>query len=134
MISGFLMVFLTISLHALDPTSFDDAALQQRYELLTEELRCLVCQNETIAGSNAPLAVDLRQQVANQLRAGKTNHEIREYMSARYGEFVHYRPANSGKTKVLWLAPVILLTILLVIFIAVVKKMQSTDSGSEHTA
>ena len=72
--------------------AFDDPALQARYENITRELRCLVCQNETIADSNATLARDLRREVREMIAAGKTDDEIRDFMIARYGDFVLYRP------------------------------------------
>ena len=72
--------------------AFDDPALQARYEHINRELRCLVCQNQTIADSNAPLAQDLRREVREMIAAGKTDDEIREFMIERYGDFVLYRP------------------------------------------
>ena len=107
---------------ALDITQFDDPDLLERYHSLTEELRCLVCQNETIAGSSAPLAVDLRYQVASQIKAGQTDDQIRAYMTERYGEFILYRPPLSGVTKLLWIAPLVLLLLSGFIFILVLNK------------
>ena len=76
-----------------------------RYQNLISELRCLVCQNQTIAESNAPLAADLRNQVKAQMDAGKSDQEIVEYLTARYGDFVRYRPAFKAQTWLLWLGP-----------------------------
>ena len=76
---------------------------------ITSELRCLVCQNQTIADSHADLAQDLREQVRAQLRAGRTDQEIIDYMTARYGDFVLYRPPMKAKTVLLWFAPAILM-------------------------
>jgi cytochrome c-type biogenesis protein CcmH len=86
-----------------------DAALETRYQMFVTELRCLVCQNQTIADSNAPLAKDLRDQVRSQLQAGRSDEEIRDYVTARYGDFVLYRPPFKPSTWVLWLAPFALL-------------------------
>ncbi len=89
--------------------AFDDPALQSRYESLNRELRCLVCQNQTIADSNATLAQDLRREVREQIAAGKTDEEIRRFMIDRYGDFVLYRPRMTATTFLLWAAPVLLL-------------------------
>jgi cytochrome c-type biogenesis protein CcmH len=89
--------------------AFDDPVLQARYENITRELRCLVCQNETIADSNATLAGDLRREVREMIAAGKTDDQIREFMIARYGDFVLYRPRMTRMNFLLWAAPVLLL-------------------------
>jgi cytochrome c-type biogenesis protein CcmH len=82
---------------------------EARYQALIDELRCLVCQNQTIAESNAPLAADLREQVRKQMAEGKTDREIIEYVTARYGDFVLYRPPFKARTWLLWLGPFALL-------------------------
>jgi len=91
--------------------AFDDPALQARYENITRELRCLVCQNETIADSNATLAGDLRREVREMIAAGKTDDEIRDFMIARYGDFVLYRPRMTRMNFLLWAAPALLLVL-----------------------
>jgi cytochrome c-type biogenesis protein CcmH len=91
--------------------AFDDPALQTRYENITRELRCLVCQNETIADSNATLAGDLRREVREMIAAGKTDDEIRDFMIARYGDFVLYRPRLTRMNFLLWAAPALLLVL-----------------------
>ena len=78
---------------------------------LASELRCLVCQNESLADSRADLAVDLRNEVREQIRAGKSDDEIRAWMSARYGDFVLYRPPVKGTTALLWAGPFLLLIV-----------------------
>jgi cytochrome c-type biogenesis protein CcmH len=92
-------------------------ALQERYDRLINELRCLVCQNNSIADSNAGLAADLRREVRDLLLAGKSDAEILRFMTERYGDFVLYRPPFVARTWLLWLAPALLL--LLGAFIAV---------------
>jgi cytochrome c-type biogenesis protein CcmH len=82
-----------------------DTAEQQRLKKLSEELRCLVCQNQTLADSNADLAVDLRRQVESMISSGRSDREIRDYMVQRYGDFVLYRPPMQGNTLALWLGP-----------------------------
>ena len=83
--------------------------LDKRVAALADELRCLVCQNQTLADSNAPLAVDLRNQMREQLAKGASEREVREFMVARYGDFVLYRPPFKASTAVLWLGPFVLL-------------------------
>jgi cytochrome c-type biogenesis protein CcmH len=82
---------------------------ERRLKHLAEELRCLVCQNQTIADSNAALAVDLRNQIRSQIAAGRDDAQIRDYMVERYGDFVLYRPPFKAKTALLWLGPALLL-------------------------
>lgn len=88
-----------------------DPALEARVQSVAEELRCLVCQNETIAGSTAPLALDLRSQIRRQLAAGRNEAEVMAYMTARYGDFVRYRPPLDARTLLLWCGPFALLLI-----------------------
>lgn len=82
-----------------------------RYRELINELRCLVCQNQSIADSNAPLANDLRAQVQTQLEAGRSDVEIKSYLTDRYGDFVLYDPPFKASTALLWLAPALLLAL-----------------------
>ncbi len=88
-----------------------DAAAADRAIGLAAQLRCLVCQNQSIAESNAELAVDLRRQIDEQIAAGRTDREILEFMTARYGDFVLYRPPFKASTALLWLGPALLLAI-----------------------
>jgi cytochrome c-type biogenesis protein CcmH len=82
-----------------------DPVLEQRVQSLAAELRCLVCQNQTLADSNAPLAVDLRGQIREQLKGGAAERDVVDYMVARYGDFVRYRPPFKASTALLWLGP-----------------------------
>lgn len=84
---------------------------EARYHALIAELRCAVCQNQSIAESNAPLAADLREQVRAQIAAGRTDAEIVDFMTARYGDYVRYRPAFRPGTLILWLGPFVLLAL-----------------------
>lgn len=91
---------------AIDATPpFEDPALQARYERLIRDLRCLVCQNESIADSNAMLAADLRREVRELMIAGRSDQEIRDFLTERYGDFVLYRPPVTPRTWLLWAAP-----------------------------
>jgi len=86
-----------------------DPALEQRVMMLAAELRCLVCQNQTIADSSAPLAEDLRNQVREKIRAGQSDAQIIDFMVERYGDFVLYRPPVKATTLLLWFGPLLLL-------------------------
>lgn len=88
-----------------------DPALEARMMAISSELRCLVCQNQTIADSHAELAVDLRTQVRELLQAGKTDQQITDYMTARYGDFVLYRPPFKAATALLWIGPGVMVLI-----------------------
>ena len=87
----------------------EDEAVERRLNAIAEELRCLVCQNESLAGSRADLAQDLRGQIREQIRAGRTDHQILAYMTDRYGDFIRYRPPLKGTTLALWVGPFVLL-------------------------
>jgi cytochrome c-type biogenesis protein CcmH len=94
---------------ALDTNVLPDPALQTRYVRLTHELRCMQCQNESIADSPVDLAADLRNQVREQLLAGRSDDEIRSWMAARYGDFILFRPRYTWRNAWLWGAPAVLL-------------------------
>ena len=96
---------------AVDSVTLPDPALQERYLALTHEIRCVVCQGESIADSNADLAADFRRQVREMLVAGKSDQEVRDFMVARYGESILYNPPFNARTAWLWLAPGILLIV-----------------------
>jgi cytochrome c-type biogenesis protein CcmH len=96
---------------AVDPTELPDPKLQARYVALTHELRCMQCQNEALADSPVDLAADLRREVRDQLIAGKSDDEIRAWMTARYGDFILFRPRYSLRNAWPWGAPGVLLLI-----------------------
>jgi cytochrome c-type biogenesis protein CcmH len=106
---------------AATPTAADPA-LEARMLAITGELRCLVCQNQTIADSHADLAVDLRQEVREMLKRGQTDAQIRRYMTDRYGDFILYRPPLKATTAVLWLGPALLLAIAIVALMVVIAR------------
>src|SRR5205807_10485966 len=94
---------------AKDAQPNEDPQIEQRMKDLTEELRCLVCQNETLADSRADLAEDLRKQIREQMKAGKSDKEIIAYLTDRYGDFVLYKPPVKSTTYLLWFGPFVLL-------------------------
>ncbi len=89
------------------PLQFRDAAEEQRFHALVSELRCVMCQNQSLADSNAQIAVDLRREVLELMREGRSDREVRAFLVARYGEFVLYRPQMSGRTWLLWFGPLL---------------------------
>ena len=99
--------FIVLCFWAAQAIAAED--LDKRVAALAEELRCLVCQNQTLADSNAPLAVDLRNQIREQLAAGKSERDVMEFMVARYGDFVLYRPPLKASTVLLWAGPFVFL-------------------------
>lgn len=121
-----LWAALALPAWAQSPTpSYQSAQVEQRVMAIATELRCLVCQNESIAGSRAGLAVDLRQQIREQIAAGKTDEDIMAYMVARYGDFVRYRPPLKATTLLLWFGPAVLLAAGLAILLLHLRRRRS---------
>jgi cytochrome c-type biogenesis protein CcmH len=108
---GFLALLLLLAapLLAQEPLVFKDDAQETRFNDLTLELRCLVCQNQNLADSDAQLAQDLRQEIYEMMMAGQSNDQIKAFMVDRYGDFVLYRPPMQGNTLALWILPIFLL-------------------------
>jgi cytochrome c-type biogenesis protein CcmH len=129
-----VLIGLTLPALAIDTArAFEDPALQERYERIGHELRCLVCQNQTIGDSNAPLAQDLRREVREMISAGKTDDEIRTFMVDRYGDFVLYKPRMTPVNYLLWAAPVLLLLLGTFVGLRFIRKQatQVDDEGPE---
>ena len=105
------LLALVFSVFAFSVLAQEDPALERRVASLAHELRCLVCQNQTLADSNAPLAQDLRNQIREQLKAGKSERDVIDFMVARYGDFVLYRPPFKATTVALWSGPFVLLAL-----------------------
>lgn len=125
---------------AIDPEPpFDDPVLEAEYQELTNEVRCLVCQNQTIADSNAALAADLRREIRKMMGEGASRDEVVEFLVARYGDFVLYRPPFQSTTWALWGAPVFLLAIGVVIFVRILRvrmrqPLEESESFDEMTS
>ena len=109
----FILIFLLFVpfAQAIDPLPFANDAEEQRFQHLASELRCLVCQNQNIADSDAGLAKDLRKEVFEMMRAGQSDDEIKRFLTDRYGDFVLYRPPFKSTTLVLWIGPIVILVI-----------------------
>ena len=112
-----------------EPVS-SDPALEARVMALAVELRCLVCQNQTIADSHADLAVDLKNQVRDQLKAGRSEQQVIDYMTQRYGDFVLYRPPFKATTLLLWLGPALLVLIGGLLFWRSLKASQAQPAAA----
>jgi cytochrome c-type biogenesis protein CcmH len=107
---------------AIEPLPFANELEERRFRHLAEELRCTVCQNQSLADSDAPLAQDLRRELFMLIRDGRSDFEIREFMVSRYGEFVLYRPPLAAHTILLWAGPIVLLLGSLIGVVLVIRR------------
>jgi cytochrome c-type biogenesis protein CcmH len=108
--------------HAIDPLPFKDRAEEVRFQELTRQLRCLVCQNQDLADSDADLAKDLRKQVFEMMRAGKSDAEIKDFLVARYNDFVLYDPPLKPGTYLLWFTPFVLVAIGAIALVRILRR------------
>ena len=106
----------------------EDPVVEQRLIAISEEMRCLVCQNESLAGSRADLALDLRREIRTLIKEGKSDAEIMDFMVSRYGDFVRYRPPVKPTTWLLWFGPFLLLIGAGVILVRMVRSSQRTGA------
>ena len=106
--------------------SGEDPVVEERLKHLSKELRCLVCQNETLADSQAGLAEDLRQEIREQIKAGKSDEEITTFLTQRYGQFILYRPVVTPTTYLLWFGPFVLLLIGLLLLFRYIRQRRDT--------
>ena len=136
LISIVFLLSSTVFADTMESYEFNDADKEARYKALIQELRCLVCQNQNLADSNAPLALDLRRQTYEMVVQGKTNEDVVEYMVTRYGDFVLYRPRFNTMNALLWLGPFLLLLSAVLVAIMIIRKgPQDIDgelSASDH--
>jgi cytochrome c-type biogenesis protein CcmH len=140
MIRILLLIYALLSTNAFAADAaifeFDDPAQAARFQQLAHELRCLVCQNQSLADSHADLAGDLRREIYNKLQQGASNEEIIDFMVQRYGDFVLYRPPMQATTYLLWFGPALLLLLGFGIFLVTMRKRNrmpsSTLSEAEH--
>lgn len=132
-LSSLFCVFLfsfSLTLQAkVESREFANAQMEEDYKTLVAELRCLVCQNQNLADSNAELAVDMRNKVYSMLNEGKSKTEIADFMVARYGDFVLYRPPVKSSTFMLWFGPFIFLLIGALIAISYVRRQQKSEQS-----
>lgn len=132
-----LIFIATSALAAIEAYEFDSPEMEANFIKLTKELRCLVCQNQSLADSNAELAKDLRRQTYEMLMQGKTPDQVAQYMVDRYGDFILYRPRLKTSTLLLWLGPFVLLLLVLGLVIRHMRgrqKLAPPDAEAMHKA
>lgn len=123
LIMSLLLCGSAVTWAAIDTYQFANEAQELRYQALVGELRCPKCQNQNLAGSDAPIAKDLKDRTYQLLQDGKTDSEIRDYMISRYGDFISYKPPVRGSTYVLWFGPFALLVAVVLVLIWRRKKV-----------
>ena len=123
----FACVASTVAAQGLDVAK-PDPAVEARLKGLAEELRCLVCQNQTIADSSAPLALDLRNQIRSMIAQGSSDAQIRDYMVQRYGDFVLYKPPLQANTALLWIGPFAVLVVGIGVFLVIVRRRRAPEA------
>lgn len=129
-----ILLLVAVGVEAMETDiEFDTPAQAELYERLTNEVRCLVCQNQTIGDSNAPLAADLRRELREQVAAGHSEAEIKVFLTDRYGDFVLYKPRFDGPALLLWLAPFVLLLIAIGMLLRSVRRRATLPVPDETT-
>ena len=131
-----ITLFVSLTATAIDTgAAFEDPEMQARYENIISEVRCLVCQNQTIKDSNVFLAADLRREIRRMMTEGMTDTEIADFLVARYGDFVLYNPRKSGRTLILWITPALLFGVGGIVLVRVVRdrmRMPIDDDSLEN--
>jgi cytochrome c-type biogenesis protein CcmH len=125
-----LVLLIAVGIAGAQAPEPSEAALEKRLMTLSAELRCLVCQNQSLADSHAELAVDLKNQVRDMMRAGRTDEEIKDYLTQRYGDFVLYRPPVNRSTWLLWAGPFVLLVGGLVVLQRTLRRRNAESARS----
>ena len=129
-----LLIFqANLLLASAEIVPFSDESLRPRYQQLIEELRCPKCQNQNLADSNSPISQDLRAEVQRLLELGMTNPEIEQYLTARYSEFILYRPHVNNNTYLLWLAPIVILLIGMAIVFGLSRRPKAVPQVQRDT-
>ncbi len=127
----FLLLLFTMPVLAIDaPVHFDDPAKAELYDDMLEEIRCLVCQNQSLADSSAELAQDLRHEIIEMIDAGNDEQYIKNFLVERYGDFILYRPPLQENTWLLWLGPFLFLATGFVVAILIIKRQSSSQTGA----
>lgn len=120
------------SAHAvIDAYEFDTEQQHDRYKSLTQELRCPKCQNQNLADSNSPISTDMRREIHRMVTEGQSNQDVVDFMVARYGDFVNYRPRRDGSTMVLWYGPIALLILGGLVVLATAKRRRKGDGAGQ---
>jgi len=128
LLGAVLLALSTASFAAIDTYAFETDAEEARYKALIDELRCPKCLNTNLSGSDSPISADLRRTVATMVQAGKGDEEIREYLLARYGDFILYRPRVMPATYVLWFGPALLFLLALAFMARLVLRQRRAEA------
>ncbi|MCV6587881.1 MAG: cytochrome c-type biogenesis protein CcmH [Marinobacterium sp.] len=133
LMSFLLPLLLTVQVQAaIDTYEFRDEASRERFRQLTEELRCPKCQNQNLADSNSPIAKDLRTEVHRMLGENQSDDEIVDFMVARYGEFVLYKPRKNASTWILWYGPFVLLGVGVAVLLFIARRKRRQPAGIDR--
>lgn len=124
-LAALALAFAALAAAAVDPLPFADEAERARFNALAAELRCMVCQNQSLADSDAPLARDLRRELFELIRDGRSDAEVKAFLTERYGDFVLYRPPLDRRTWWIWFGPALLLLAGLVTVAAIVRRRRA---------
>jgi cytochrome c-type biogenesis protein CcmH len=131
-----VLLVMSVAEAAVDVFEFSSTEQRERYQTLVDELRCPKCQNQNLAGSDSPIAMDLRQELYRQLKDGRTDDQIKAFMVQRYGDYVLYRPPVQSNTLILWWGPPLILAVAVMIALLLVwhrrRLMNRQDSDDEH--
>lgn len=130
-ILGFVLAMIfawPVCASTIEAYPFDDAQQETRYKNLIDELRCLVCQNQNLADSNAELAQDMRRKTYQLVKEGNSEEEVVDYMVQRYGDFVMYRPPVQGNTLVLWIGPFVILLLGVAVLLRFVRRKPAVNT------
>lgn len=127
-------VLLSASAFAIDPMPFQDAAEEARFRALAAELRCVLCQNQSLADSNAAIAQDLRREVFDLMRRGKTDDEIKVFLTERYTDFVLYKPRMEPRTWLIWFGPAAVLLAGAIAVVVIVRRRSSNATAADAPA
>lgn len=128
---GVLLISFS-SFAAIEVHEFDNEVDRERYQTFIDEMRCPKCPNQNLAGTNSPIAEDLRRELDLMIKEGRSDKEIVDFMVDRYGEFILYRPRLSPATMFLWGAPIFLLVVGVIMLLLIVRKRRRIDSGLEN--
>ncbi|GHA02337.1 cytochrome c-type biogenesis protein CcmH [Arenicella chitinivorans] len=134
LLTGIMMVITPAVFGVIEAIEFDSPQQEQRYKQLIEELRCVVCQNQNIADSDADLAKDLRAIAADMIRDGKSDTQVKTFMRERYGDFVLYRTPFNSYTALIWLGPILVLLVVLIgVFLTLRRRQQDELVKPAHS-
>lgn len=127
-----LLVFSAPLAAAIDVYQFENPAQEERFRALLDQLRCPKCQNQSLSGSDADIARDMRERIAHMIREGHSDEEIVEYFVARYGDFVNYRPPFRAETALLWIGPGIVFLLGAMLVIVQVRRARDADEPEDR--